>query len=98
MSNLLIDSKDMRIKTIFACLERIQNALSNMKSKQKKSLRNETYIADKDLSERLKVCKRTLQEYRDKGLLPFYQLEGKILYKESDVQKLLESVYRKGFE
>ena len=37
------------------------------------------------------ISKRTLQEYRSTGKLAYYQLGGKILYKESDIKKLLES-------
>jgi len=39
-----------------------------------------------------------LQEYRNNGILPYYQLGGKILYKESDVEKLLEDNYCKAFQ
>jgi len=46
----------------------------------------------------LKISRRTLQEYRNNGMLPYYQLGGKILYKESDVEKLLEDNYRKAFQ
>ncbi|MEC5396072.1 DNA-binding protein, partial [Bergeyella sp. RCAD1439] len=35
-----------------------------------------------------------LQQYRDDGFLPYIQIEGKILYKESDVLKILENNYK----
>ena len=58
----------------------------------------ERYITDKELAQWLKISRRTLQEYRNNGMLPYYQLGGKILYKESDVEKLLEDNYRKAFQ
>ena len=45
-----------------------------------------------------KVIYRYLLEYRNNGILPYYQLGGKILYKESDVEKLLEDNYCKAFQ
>ena len=41
------------------------------------------------------VSKRTLSTYRENGTLPFSQLAGKIYFKASDIQKHLESHYRK---
>lgn len=54
----------------------------------------ERYITDRELSERLHVSRRTLQEYRASGLLPYIIIGGKVLYREGDVQSLLERNYR----
>ena len=45
--------------------------------------------------EKLKVSRRSLQQYRDSGLLAFTRLGGKILYRSSDIEKLLDGCYRK---
>ena len=37
--------------------------------------------------------KRTLQEYRHAAILPYFIIGGKVLYRESDIQALLESNY-----
>ena len=39
----------------------------------------------------LGISKRTLQTYREKGLLPFSRIRHKIFYKPEDVGKLLQS-------
>jgi len=52
------------------------------------------YMTDKELSEMLKVSRHTLQQYRNKGLIPFTYCQGKVLYKEQDVQELLERNYQ----
>jgi DNA-binding transcriptional MerR regulator len=39
----------------------------------------------------LGITKRTLQTYRENGLLPFCRIRHKIFYKPQDVEKLLES-------
>ena len=47
-----------------------------------------------DLKSRLHISKRTLQEYRHAAFLPYFIIGGKVLYRESDIQALLESNYR----
>lgn len=58
-------------------------------------LNSELYLTDKDVSTRLHISKRTLQEYRNTNVLPYFIIGGKVLYRESDIQALLESNYRK---
>ena len=54
----------------------------------------ENFYTDRELAEKLKVSRRSLQHYRDSGLLAFTRLGGKILYRSSDIEKLLDSCYR----
>ena len=49
------------------------------------------YITEKDLSDALKITKRTLIEYRMNGKLPYYKIGGKIYYKEQDIIEILEN-------
>ncbi|WP_347148203.1 MULTISPECIES: helix-turn-helix domain-containing protein, partial [Bacteroidales] len=42
----------------------------------------------------LKVSRRTLGEYRSNGTLPYYVLGGKVLYKRSEIEQVLEREYR----
>lgn len=56
------------------------------------------YLNNIQVCEMLHVSQRTLQDYRDKGRVAFYKLEGKILYKLSDIEKMLESNYYKAWE
>ena len=41
----------------------------------------------------LKISKRTLQTLRDNGTLPYFKLGGKVLYRESDLEALLQRCY-----
>lgn len=43
----------------------------------------------------LKVSKRTLQNYRDNGSLPYSQISGKIYFRAADIQEYLEKHYVK---
>lgn len=60
-------------------------------------LGGERYLTDRELIQRLHVSKRTLQQYRHEGILPFLLFGGKTLYRESDIQKVLELNYRKAY-
>ena len=67
----------------------VKNALENMKevlTLYKKVIGNyrplldgERYLTDKEVSQILKVSRRTLQEYRNDGMLPYILLGGKVL-------------------
>ena len=57
-------------------------------------LNGEMYLTDRDVAARLHISKRTLQEYRHTAILPYFIIGGKVLYRESDIQALLESNYR----
>ena len=48
-------------------------------------------IGNEELSKILQVSKRTLQTYRDTGIINFIQVGSKIYYNSKDVQAFLES-------
>lgn len=51
----------------------------------------QNWLDNQDVCEILDITKRTLQSYREKGLLPYSRIGYKIHYKPEDVQKLLQS-------
>jgi len=53
-------------------------------------IRLKKWLDNQDVCQMLDITKRTLQSYRDKGLLPFCRIQHKIFYKLEDVEKLLE--------
>ena len=61
-------------------------------------LNGERFLSDRELSERLKISRRTLQEYRNEGKLPYIQLGGKVLYKESDIERMLQNGYKEAWQ
>ena len=44
----------------------------------------EIYLTGREVCEHLFVSPRTLQDYRDRGIIPYTQIAGKILYRLSD--------------
>ena len=54
---------------------------------------NENWIDAQDVMLSLHISRRTLQSLRDNGVLPYSRINGKLYYKLSDVESLLESNY-----
>lgn len=75
-------------------LDSMLDGIESMNEKSKASFGNERFMTDKEVSACLKVSRRTLQDYRNNGMVSYYQLGGKILYKESDIEKLVMGGYR----
>ena len=55
----------------------------------------ELYLTGREVCERLFLSPRTLQDYRDKGIFPYTQTAGKILYRLSYLNKILQENYVK---
>lgn len=58
----------------------------------------ERYLTSEELCSILKISRRTLQDYRNNGVLPFIQLLGKVLFRESDIRKVLEERFRPAYD
>ena len=91
MNNRLVTKDTPEVQTFFEELENLLNLISRSFENYTPMLDNERFITDAELSQMIKLSKRTLQEYRSTGKLAYYQLGGKILYKEKEKKKLLES-------
>ncbi len=51
------------------------------------------WLDNQQVCEILRISKKALQAYRDRGLIPFTRIKHKIFFKPEDVQRLLESNY-----
>ncbi|GHT33178.1 DNA-binding protein [Bacteroidia bacterium] len=99
MSNELITRENNeRIKSFFLSLDRLPSLMERLFSTRQSTLNGESYYTDKELSEKLKISRRSLQDYRNEGRIPYIQLGGKILYRSSDIEKLLEDGYHGRFK
>jgi hypothetical protein len=54
----------------------------------------ESYLTGEEVMELFSLCPRTLQNYRDRRVLP-YTIGSKILYPRSEIEKILDRNYRK---
>jgi hypothetical protein len=98
MSNQLITKENNeRVKSFFSSLERISSLMERLFAGKKPTLDGESFYTDSELAGKLKICRRSLQDYRNEGRIPYIKLGGKILYRSSNVEKLLEEGYRDKF-
>ena len=98
MDNRIITKNDESVKQFFTQCRLSLEMTEKLITGYKPMLMEQRFLTDAQLSERINISRRTLQDYRDKGKLPFYRLDGKILYAEKDVEKFLMESYRPTFE
>ncbi|MFA6358432.1 MAG: helix-turn-helix domain-containing protein [Candidatus Omnitrophota bacterium] len=58
---------------------------------------SENWLDIQEACQVLKISKRTLQSYRDNGILPFSQIGGKIYFRANDIEEHLNRHYNKAF-
>lgn len=92
--NNLIEKSDPRVIDLFRRLEKASNLIEKLEVPSRRSFNGQRFVTDRELSERLRVSRRTLQEYRSAGTIPYYLICGKVLYKESEIQQFLEDSRR----
>lgn len=91
----IIDKENERVRRFFALLDDMEKKVERLARDNRPPFNGERFLTDRELSGMLKISRRCLQDYRDQGRIPYIQLGGKILYRQSDIEKLLEENYRK---
>ena len=95
--NELINKDNEWIIHFMGSLDRLLDSFEHLTANYRPTLGGERFFTDKEVSARLKVSRRTLQDYRNEGRIPYIQLGGKILYRESDIEKMLLDGYRSAY-
>ena len=94
----VITQDNEQILQIYNRLKETLMRLESILKDNTTTLNGHRYMNDSELANYLKVSRRTLQEYRNNGILPYYQIGGKILYRESDIEELLEKNRQEAFQ
>ena len=97
MSNEIREKDHEWVKTFHSNFDRLLALLEKLLEKRQPSAYGDELLTDKEVAYLLKVSRRTLQDYRNNGMVSYYQLGGKILYKESDIEKLVMGGYRNAY-
>ena len=95
--NELMTKENEWILHFMGSLERLLDNYERMAANYRPTLGGERFVTDNEVSARLNVSRRTLQDYRNEGRIPYIQLGGKILYRESDIEKILLDGYRSAY-
>ena len=90
--DLNMDADEMQV--VLSAISSVSKRIKEVAQTHKPLFAGELFLTGKEVCERLYISPRTLQDYRDRRVLPYTQFAGKILYKASDLTKLLEENYR----
>jgi hypothetical protein len=93
----ILDKKSEKINTLFRVLDEVQEVIRNALKRRTPHLNGEKYLTNNEVSKLLKLSTRTLQDWRDNGTISYIQIKGKILYRQSDILKLLEDNFEKSW-
>lgn len=79
-------------------LHRLENLESYFKHVAKQQPLSEQWLDIEETCQLLKISKRTMQDYRDKGLISFSQIGGKIYVSASAIEEHLRNHTHKAFK
>lgn len=74
-------------------ITQLRNRIEEILKNYRPVMNGEIYFSGEEVCKLLHISKRTLQQYRDDQILPYIQIGGKIIYKESDILNVLEKNY-----
>ena len=91
MMQVLFSTED--IQQINEKLDRIDKKIDSVLEIKPDTL---IWLTTKQAAQALQITTRTLQTYRDQGMIPFSQFGREIRYQQSDIQQFLIEHYIKG--
>ncbi|MFT4222911.1 helix-turn-helix domain-containing protein [Dysgonomonas sp.] len=92
-----MEIKDYKSEDIIIFFENLDELLCSVKEvfeNNPRMLNGERYLTNNDVADMLHISLRTLQDWRDTRKIAYIQIRGKILYRESDIRKLLVDNYQ----
>jgi len=87
----ILDRKSTDIASFFTAMDELLDTIGKALKNRTPHLNGEKFLSNRDVCKMLHVSSRTLQDWRDTEKIPFIQIKGKILYKQSEVLKWLET-------
>jgi hypothetical protein len=92
VKDLNMDADEMLV--VLSALDKVNRRIKEVAQTHKPLFGDEHFLTGKEVCERLYISPRTLQDYRDRKIIPYTQFAGKILYKASDLERMLEDNYK----
>ena len=90
--DLNMEADDMQV--VLSALKGVSKRIKEVAQTHKPLFGGEHFLTSKEVCERLYISPRTLQDYRDRRIIPYTQFAGKTLYKASDLEKILMMNYK----
>ena len=95
MEHEIVNKETPEMKQLISGIREVRKRLREIAQTHRPLFGVEIYLTGREVCEQLFVSPRTLQDYRDKGIIPYTQIAGKILYRLSDINSLLQENYRR---
>lgn len=95
MEHEIVNKETPEMKQLISGFKEVNKRLREIAQTHRPLFGGEIYLTGREVCERLFVSPRTLQDYRDKGIIPYTPIAGKILYRLSDINRLLQENYRR---
>ena len=95
MEHEIVNKETPEMKQLISGFKEVNKRLREIAQTHRPLFGGEIYLTGREVCERLFVSPRTLQDYRDKGIIPYTPIAGKILYRPSDINRLLQENYRR---
>ncbi len=89
-----INCDSEEFKEFLGQIEQSLDDVQNVRDKHRPTLADELYLSGEEVMEYLHISPRTLQTLRDKRMICYTTIGGKILYPENELQKVLYDNYR----
>ena len=91
--DLNMKADDMQV--VLSAISSVSRRIKEVAQTHKPLFGGEHFLTGKEVCERLYISPRTLQDYRERRIIPYTQFAGKILYKVLDLERLLEKNFKK---
>uniref|UniRef100_A0AB33J5G7 Helix-turn-helix domain-containing protein n=1 Tax=Prevotella sp. GTC17254 TaxID=3236794 RepID=A0AB33J5G7_9BACT len=95
MEHEIVNKETPEMKQLISGIKEVSRRIREIAQTHRPLFGEEIYLTGREVCERLFISPRTLQNYRDKGIIPYTQIAGKILYRLSDINSLLQENYRR---
>ncbi|ALO30052.1 helix-turn-helix domain-containing protein [Porphyromonas gingivalis] len=90
-----INKETPEMKQLISGIREVSKRLREIAQTHRPLFGGEIYLTGREVCEHLFISPRTLQDYRDKSIIPYIQIAGKILYRHSDIDRLFQEIYRR---
>ena len=94
MEDRILTINDELIGGTLESLRKASRKVDVLMENYKPVLQGERLMTDGELATVLRVSPRALRDYRNEGILPYIRMKGNILYRESDIEKVLKKSER----
>lgn len=93
--NSVITRETPEYKELIATMRNTVQVADKLVKEVRPCLLNERYFTTEQVMDLFHISRRALQNYRDKGIIPFVSVGGNILYPETKIMEMLGKGYYK---